>query len=106
MPRTRHALRAHIDEAQPVAHVFIGQRGPLTVSGIDKIVRGLGDDVGLEVHAHLLRHQFSQEYLEQNPGDLIGLQKLLGHTSIETTSRHYARLRLTDLEQRVARIEA
>ncbi len=40
------------------------------------------------VHWHDLRHTFSSLYLKANPGDLPGLMKLLGHTTIITTMRY------------------
>jgi site-specific recombinase XerC len=49
---------------------------------------------------HSLRHSFAHRYLEQNPGDLIGLARLLGHESLETT-RVYLRLSVNDLAQRM-----
>jgi site-specific recombinase XerD len=34
---------------------------------------------------HSLRHTFATRYLLRHPGDLVGLARLLGHTSIHTT---------------------
>ena len=104
-PRARHYLHAYLAEAKPVGRVFVGQRGDLTTAGIDKIVRRYGREVGLEVHPHRLRHQFAADYLAENPADLVGLQKILGHASLETTARHYARRRLVDLESGVNKID-
>jgi site-specific recombinase XerD len=49
---------------------------------------------------HALRHTFAHRYLDQNPGDLIGLARFLGHESLETT-KIYVRLTSDDLAQRV-----
>jgi site-specific recombinase XerD len=49
---------------------------------------------------HSLRHSFAHRYLEQNPGDLVGLARILGHESLETT-RIYLRLSADDLAQRI-----
>ena len=38
-----------------------------------------------EVSAHWLRHTFATRYLAAHPGDLVGLARLLGHTSLDTT---------------------
>jgi site-specific recombinase XerC len=34
---------------------------------------------------HDLRHTFAHRYLEEHPGDLVGLARLLGHESLDTT---------------------
>lgn len=49
---------------------------------------------------HALRHTFAHRYLAQHPGDLIGLARILGHESLETT-RVYLRLTEDDLAQRL-----
>ncbi len=51
---------------------------------------------------HDLRHTFAHRYLAQHPGDLIGLARILGHESLETT-KVYLRLSANDL---TARMEA
>ncbi len=38
-----------------------------------------------DASAHTLRHTFAMFYLKDNPGDLIGLATLLGHSSLDTT---------------------
>ncbi len=103
--QARLFLRAYIDHVAPTGPIFMGQRGALTESGVDKIVRQYGKSVGLQTHCHLLRHQFGELYLNQNPGDLVGLQLLLGHASVDTTARHYVRKRLSDLVCAVNKID-
>jgi site-specific recombinase XerD len=44
--------------------------------------RGLIPD---ETKPHDLRHTFAHRYLQQHPGDLVGLARLLGHESLDTT---------------------
>jgi len=46
---------------------------------------------GIRLHPHLLRHTFSHVFLENNPGDLVSLSQLLGHSSINTTARYVQR---------------
>ena len=48
----------------------------------DCSARGL---VPSDASAHTLRHTFAMFYLKDNPGDLVGLATLLGHSSLDTT---------------------
>ena len=50
--------------------------------------------------AHVLRHTFARNYLQQNMGDVIGLATLLGHDSLDTT-RIYAQPTVDQLADRV-----
>jgi site-specific recombinase XerD len=52
---------------------------------------------------HALRHTFAHRYLDRHPGDLIGLARILGHESLETT-KVYLRLTTDDLAQRMEQI--
>lgn len=49
---------------------------------------------------HDLRHTFAHRYLKQHPSDLIGLARILGHESLETT-KVYLRLSEADLAERI-----
>ena len=44
-------------------------------------------------HPHAFRHYFAKMYLAKRPDDLIGLQGLLGHSSLETTAIYLRRSR-------------
>ncbi len=59
--------------------------------------RGL---VPASTSAHTLRHTFARDYLAENPGDVVGLASLLGHTSLDTT-RIYSQPTLEQLTTRV-----
>ena len=56
--------------------------------------------VSAETTPNALRHTFARRYLDQNPGDLIGLARILGHESLETT-KVYLRPTSDDLAQRM-----
>ncbi len=56
-----------------------------------------------DASAHTLRHTFAMFYLRGNPGDLIGLATLLGHSSLDTT-RIYGQPSAEMLASRVDRL--
>lgn len=66
-------------------YVFLNERGqPLTTRGIQYIVHEVSHQQGFHLHPHQLRHAFATELLDQG-ADLIMIQELLGHESVQTT---------------------
>ncbi len=67
--------------------VFITQDGrPLKKRGVEQIIRRLAQKAGIEgvrCSPHTLRHTFATNYI-RNGGDVFTLQRLLGHSNIET----------------------
>jgi integrase/recombinase XerD len=57
-----------------------------------RIVKNLGARAGVEVHPHSLRAAFAVQFLETHPGELEALQRLMGHSKIETTQIYPWRL--------------
>ena len=55
---------------------------------------------GVTCRLHDLRHYFAHKFLRDG-GDIYPLSKVLGHTSVKTTERHYARFATTDLHAAV-----
>jgi type 1 fimbriae regulatory protein FimE len=84
------ALRRLRREYESVAYVFTTERGgPLTESGVRKIVARAGDEAGLgfPVHPHMLRH--ATGYKLANDGhDTRAIQHYLGHKNIVHTVRY------------------
>jgi len=62
--------------------------------------RGLAPD---DTKPHDLRHTFAHCYLQQHPGDLVGLARLLGHESLDTT-KIYTQPTPGELAQRVEQL--
>ena len=58
---------------------------PLTYNGLKLVIQRLAHKSGVErLHLHLFRHTFAVAWLTGG-GDLITLQKMLGHTTVSTT---------------------
>ncbi len=90
--------------AAPEDHLFIGRRGPLTASGVWRIVAQYARKAGLDgVHPHMLRHTFATRLLREAGADLVTVAELLGHESLNTTAR-YTRPSEKDLEAAVGRL--
>jgi integrase/recombinase XerD len=104
MPQLGRRLRRHIERGRPrgttADRVFVslrrsrhGDHEPLTRSGVDQLVRLLGEEAGLEkrVHPHLLRHSFATWALTRgmNP---IQLAQIMGHSSLAMIQSVYAHL--------------
>jgi site-specific recombinase XerD len=83
-----------------VLALFLGQRGPLGVRGIQMRLRALGEAAGVEVTPHRLRHTFATRLLREAKADLVTVAALLGHASIATTAI-YTRLSEAALERAV-----
>lgn len=85
------------------------KRGCLTALAmarmIDELVRGCAARklIPADTSAHTLRHTFATHYLEANPGDLVGLASVLGHSSINTT-RIYVQPTAATLAERIESI--
>ncbi len=79
-------------------YVFTGQRGPLSPSGIYRIVQTymrMANISGPKQGPHRIRHAFGKHYIK-NGGDTRSLQKIMGHASI-TTTEIYVELAAEDI---------
>lgn len=70
------------------AQLWIVREGTaLTLCGLETAFTRLSRKSGIAIHPHLLRHTFATLWL-RNGGDSIMLQRLLGHTTLQMTSRY------------------
>jgi site-specific recombinase XerD len=58
---------------RPQLWLGTNNRGPLTPNGVRQIVQRRGESVGLDIHPHLFRHDFTHRYLDAGgaEGDLM-----------------------------------
>jgi integrase/recombinase XerC len=68
--------------------VWLGQRGPLTISGITQVMLAAGADAGIPgLRPHRCRHTFAIPC--QGGAGPAQVQALLGHASIDTAARYF-----------------
>ncbi|MDP2950538.1 MAG: tyrosine-type recombinase/integrase [Chloroflexota bacterium] len=61
---------------------------PFTLNAAKRVLKRAATQSGIKrLHAHLLRHTFATHYL-LNGGDLLTLQRLLGHSTLEMVRRY------------------
>jgi len=106
LPLTQEAaavLKRYIESFRPdfdQAEVFLSLRAPIrpvTGTYLTNMVRTRFINVGIDGHAHLIRHTFAKRLIEQGES-LPVIQKLLGHQCLATT-RIYAKLAIEQLRE-------
>ena len=82
-PHVYNLLRCQGD----VRGCWIGIKGRMTRGGIQQVVRSCMERAGFsppKIGPHTLRHTFGVQYMV-NGGDIASLQRIMGHTKVETT---------------------
>lgn len=79
-------------------YLFIGERGPLSSSGIYQMLKRLAKKAGVtgRYNPHAFRHRFARVVL-QNGGNLAALARMLGHSDTAVTAQYYALFTIDEL---------
>lgn len=101
------ALQKYLERRQrPIATAdepfFLIVKGPkksqgLTRKAIEELMKRLKRKLKFNLHAHLLRHTFGNHYIRR--GNLRYLQKIMGHSRIDTTARFYTDPDFPDIQE-------
>jgi integrase/recombinase XerC len=83
-----YAVLQEWTQQRPVSEhdtIFLNNRGqPLTTNGVEWLLRRCGQQLGIKVTPHQLRHTFARQ-LTEGGMPLTSLGKLMGHEHISTT---------------------
>ncbi|MGH3183627.1 MAG: tyrosine-type recombinase/integrase, partial [Streptosporangiaceae bacterium] len=89
---SEYGVPVTIEPSAPPAEpgpLWLGQRGPLTISGIVQVVLATGADAGIQgLRPHRCQHTYGTR-LRQGGADVAQVQALLGHASIDTAARYF-----------------
>lgn len=107
----RAALRAYLAERKvsPTGPLFLSERGGhLSVGGLEMVLHSLAARASLNrrINVNQWRHHFALNWLRDHPGDLHGLQRLLGHRRPGTTAIYAPRSEPSDVAAKMELISS
>jgi site-specific recombinase XerD len=113
-PALFRRLRRYLAGRRADAHerVFVslrkgtdGRYAPVTQGGVEQAIRVLAKEAGIEkrVYPHILRHSFATEWLRRG-GNIISLQRVLGHADLSMIQGVYSHLDTSDDYQAAMRV--
>jgi len=74
----------------PLEYIFLNERRqPLSANGIEWLLKGYGQEAGLHLTPHQLRHTYARQLTEAGM-PITSLGKLMGHSQISTTQIYTA----------------
>lgn len=95
---TVELLKLYLDDYRPrltspeSPWLFPGRDGNHKVPAV--LGRQISDiifkEIGLKIHPHLFRHAMAKLFLDENPGQYEVVRRVLGHSSMNTTTTFYA----------------
>lgn len=103
--QARKAVRGYL-EVRPVSEcnrLILGERGPMTPSGVYRLLRKYANAAGVRVSPHMLGHTFATRLLREAGADLVTVKELLGHQDINTTAI-YTKPSAQDMEEAVDKL--
>jgi len=86
------ALEAWLHQRPPTdcPRLFLNERGqPLSANGVEWLLKGYGEQVGIHLTPHRLRHTFARQLTEARM-PIESLAHLMGHAQISTTQLYQA----------------
>lgn len=106
--RSQQSLAAWVRVARiETGPLWLGRKGPMTPTGIRKALQRRAESIGIDLHPHMLRHTFVDNWL-RNGGSEVDLARLAGWTSTrmaEKYAQHRAEERALDAHKSVAPLD-
>lgn len=103
--QARKAVKMYLEvrPASDCKKLILGERGPMTPSGVYRLLRKYADAAGVRVSPHMLRHTFATRLLREAGADLVTVKELLGHQDVNTTAI-YTKPSAEDMEDAVGKL--
>lgn len=83
----RETIQTYMEkhQAELGAFLFVGYGERLQEISIHKMLEKYGALANVSCTCHQFRHYFGTSFLQKNPGDVVALAQLMGHSSLQST---------------------